>query len=428
MIIDGHPDPSPRRLNHALADRYAETARALGNEVRRINVAEIDFPVLRDPDEFLSGEVPQAIADAQRDIAWADHLVFFYPTWISDVPALLKAFIEQTFRPGFALEYGAKNGPLRKLLVGKSARFVVTMGMPASFYRWFYGEHMIKSYRRALEMCGVTPVAQTLIGSVGDSSECKTRTWFKRIARVAERDSAEQMAKFRPVRAVATAALTMGAVYLAYFGAMWLRYGTVNRTRLHDPMLDSIMPNYEVGVRHGVAINAPADLTFDVIKNTDFERSPIVRAIFRAREILLRARSAEQPVYGAFIEEITALGWTILAEEEGHEIVLGTVTQPWQPNPVFRSLPSSEFVRFKDPGFAKIAFTLRVDPTSEQRCEASTETRVQTTDLASRALFRSYWAFLSPGINLIRRVLLQQIRSEAEARYECDDVERGMRS
>ena len=51
------------------------------------------------------------------------------------MPALLKAFIEQVMRPGVALEY-RKEGFPRRVLAGRSAHLVVTMG-PALIYRWY---------------------------------------------------------------------------------------------------------------------------------------------------------------------------------------------------------------------------------------------------------------------------------------------------
>jgi putative NADPH-quinone reductase len=69
----------------------------------------------------------------------AQHLAIFFPLWHGTMPALLKVFIEQVMRPGIALEY-RKHGFPRGLLTGRSARLVVTMGMPALIYRWF-SEH-----------------------------------------------------------------------------------------------------------------------------------------------------------------------------------------------------------------------------------------------------------------------------------------------
>jgi hypothetical protein len=70
----------------------------------------------------------------------------------------------------------------------------------------------------------------------------------------------------------------------------------------------------------------------------------------------------------------------MLAEDPGHEIVFGAVTQPWAANPVFLALSPDEFAKFQEPGYVKIAWMLRVDPVDGGKSMASTETRVATTD------------------------------------------------
>lgn len=189
VIIDGHPDPSRKHLNHVLADRYAETASSAGNEVRRVNVAELDFVMLRSQADFERGTPPLDIERAQRDIKWADHLVFFFPLWHGSMPALLKAFIEQTFRPGFAMAYNAKGFP-KGLLGQKSARIIVTMGMPAFIYRTYFGAHGVKALDRStLRFAGIHPIHTTLFGGVGDVAEAKAKRWIAKVESLAIRDS-----------------------------------------------------------------------------------------------------------------------------------------------------------------------------------------------------------------------------------------------
>ena len=179
LVIDAHPDPDPARFVHALAQAYADGAS--DHEVRRIKLAELDVPVLHRASEWMSGEPAPAIAAAQADIAWAEHLVILYPLWLGDVPALLKAFLEQVMRPGFALQY-AEHGLPKKLLKGRTARLVVTMGMPALFYRLVYGAHSVKSLERnILRFVGIRPVGRTIVGAVEASAE-RRREWLEEMA------------------------------------------------------------------------------------------------------------------------------------------------------------------------------------------------------------------------------------------------------
>jgi putative NADPH-quinone reductase len=169
LVLDAHPDPDPARFVHALARTYADAAEAGGHAVATLRLAELDFPLLRRPDEWLHGEAPAVIVKAQSDIEWADHLAVFYPLWLGDMPALLKAFLEQVMRPGFALDY-REHGLPRKLLAGRSARLVVTMGMPALFYRLVYGANSVKSFERnILRLVGFRPVDRTIVGGVDDA-------------------------------------------------------------------------------------------------------------------------------------------------------------------------------------------------------------------------------------------------------------------
>ena len=169
VLIHGHPDPAPERLCHALLSAYEQGARQAGHEVRRITVADLDFPLLRTQHDWEHSPLPASLAQAQADIEWAHHLVLFFPLWLGDMPALLKGFLEQIARPGFAFRGEGSNPFARKGLTGRSARVVVTMGMPALVYRWYFRAHSVRSLERnILGFVGVSPINETLIGSVGN--------------------------------------------------------------------------------------------------------------------------------------------------------------------------------------------------------------------------------------------------------------------
>jgi putative NADPH-quinone reductase len=168
VLIQGHPDSSERHLCHALEDHYAEGAAAAGHEVQRIDVARLDFPLLRSQKEWEQSALPAALGPSQQAILWAGHLVLFFPLWLGDMPALLKGFLEQVARPGFAFHRDGDGQTMRKALGGRSARVVVTMGMPSSIYRWYFRAHSLRSLERnILGFVGIAPVHETLIGRVG---------------------------------------------------------------------------------------------------------------------------------------------------------------------------------------------------------------------------------------------------------------------
>jgi hypothetical protein len=127
-------------------------------------------------------------------------------------------------------------------------------------------------------------------------------------------------------------------------------------------------------------------------------------------------RTRDEAPSRPFLEEVLSLGWRILAEEPGREIVLGAVTQPWRADVVFRGIPPEEFAAFDEPGYVKIAWNLAASPVGPRESVFQTETRVATTDPSARARFRRYWLVVSPGILLIRRETLRMVKREAERR------------
>jgi putative NADPH-quinone reductase len=174
LVIDAHPDPAPDHFVHALADQYAAAAGAAGHLVQVVRLSELKFPWLRNAQEF-AAPPPGMISSQQQHFRWADHLVILYPLWLGSMPALLKAYLEQVLRPGFAFVYGKKNELPGKLLSGKSARIVVTMGMPSLFYRLYYQSHSVRTLaRNILGFVGFRPVKVSLIGNV-ESSRARAR-------------------------------------------------------------------------------------------------------------------------------------------------------------------------------------------------------------------------------------------------------------
>lgn len=188
LLIQGHPDGSQQHLCHALEVAYAQGAGAAGHEIQRIQVATLDFPILRSQLAWEEGALPPALEPAQTAIKWAEHLVFFFPLWLGDMPALLKGFLEQVARPGFAFGSEAGNPLTHKQLTGRSARVVVTMGMPAAVYRWYFRAHSIKSLERnILGFVGIAPVRETLVGQVGNLRPEQAQAWLAKLRRLGGR-------------------------------------------------------------------------------------------------------------------------------------------------------------------------------------------------------------------------------------------------
>ncbi len=220
----------------------------------------------------------------------------------------------------------------------------------------------------------------------------------------------------RVLGAAATCVFAFIGGWLIYAGASWLNYGRTGPSRPGDALLDRFMPAYEIAELHQTEVAVPAAITFAAAQDIDLQDSPVVRAIFRTREFILRAPHSDSTAKMPFLQQMKQLGWGVLHEEPGRIVVMGAVTQPWKAHVTFQALPPAEFASFHVPGYVKILWTLEAQPVTGSTSIFRTVTRVKTTDAVSREKFRVYWAVFSPGILLIRQEALRIVRESAQRR------------
>jgi hypothetical protein len=196
--------------------------------------------------------------------------------------------------------------------------------------------------------------------------------------------------------------------------AAWLAYGHPRTHGNNDPLIANVMPRFEVDERQERTVAASSEATFRAVQRFALGRSPVIRAIFRARALMLHAHSDMEIMTQAFLPQALAIGWRLLEEVPGRELVFGAVTQPWRSDVQFAALPRDQFIAFDSAGYVKIIWAIAVDALGPRRARVRTETRVTTTDPTARAIFRRYWAIFSPGILLIRYEALRAIARDAE--------------
>lgn len=222
-----------------------------------------------------------------------------------------------------------------------------------------------------------------------------------------------------------SAAIGFGVASAGYAAMVaWhrMRYGKVTpwRQTCGSSLLDRFIPDPEVIEHHQIAIDAPAEVVLSTARQMRLLDSPSIRAIFKLRDLALGGEPDTRPHPAPLLEQMQSIGWVILAERAGREVVMGAATQPWIAAPVFRSIPADEFMTFSAPEFVKITWTLRADPVDDTHSVFHTETRVCTTDAAARDRFRRYWSYVAPGVALIRLALLRPLKHEAERRFRAN--------
>jgi hypothetical protein len=213
--------------------------------------------------------------------------------------------------------------------------------------------------------------------------------------------------------------------WAAWTGIAWLRYGRRNSqtgSDESDALLDRFMPDYEVADRRELRIAAPAETVFEAATSLQLHNSKIIYGIFKCRELLLGSSRTKAAMPENLLAWARALGWSLLGQIPGREVVFGAATRPWEADVVFRPLEPDDFAEFHEPGYAKIVWTLRVDPIGSNDSVVRTETRATTTDRVARAKFRRYWAIFSPGIVLIRLLALRMVKRGAKLRGRSHDM------
>lgn len=181
------------------------------------------------------------------------------------------------------------------------------------------------------------------------------------------------------------------------------------------------MPRYEFHEVHSVVIRSEPAAIFAAIKSVTPAEMLLVSALFVLRALpsrLLGRGPGITPTRGRpLLEQALQVGFIMLAEAPGREIVLGTVGAFWslRGGPSVRLASAREFLDFTAPGHAKAAMNFSVEPVDSIRTRLRTETRILPTDPTARRQFARYWRVVHAGSALIRRLWLGAIRRRAES-------------
>ncbi|APX95067.1 NAD(P)H dehydrogenase [Halomonas sp. 1513] len=221
LVILGHPRSDS--LCGALADAYCEGARAAGTQLHRLDLATLAF----DPHVHTQSPNDQPLeadlSHARDLVAWAEHLVFVYPTWWGSVPALLKGFLDRIMAPGFAFRTCEGGIGYQGLLNGRSAQLITTMDTPPLIHRLLYREPGKNAMARAtLGFCGVRPVRALALGSVKEASPLQRQAWLARANRLGRQLGRGRITPVERLKYKAGAWLR--ALRLQFYPMTWIAY------------------------------------------------------------------------------------------------------------------------------------------------------------------------------------------------------------
>ncbi len=184
LIITAHP--SSLGFTHRIAEAYLRTRKAKGDtaEIMDLYAApwKKDYLIFQDQDELsMRGK---ELSTAQQMIKQADELVFVFPIWWYDVPAILKNFLDSNFSAGFAFEFTSKG--IKGLLTGKTVRFFSTSGAPGLLYRFGLMKYA-PTFRISMKNCGMKIVSKTFFGGRMKPDASKEKLWLQQVEDIAQR-------------------------------------------------------------------------------------------------------------------------------------------------------------------------------------------------------------------------------------------------
>lgn len=178
FVLIGHPDPVS--FNKELANFYADGAREKGNEVRVTSLSDISFdPMLHHGYREIQ-ELEPDLKKVQEDIRWCDHLVIFYPSWWSTMPAILKGMFDRIWLPGFAFHFHKSGLWWDGLLKGRTARVFVTSDAHPIFARIIFGDTTNEIRKGILWFAGIK-VSVKKIGPLKHITDVKKEKWLKKV-------------------------------------------------------------------------------------------------------------------------------------------------------------------------------------------------------------------------------------------------------
>jgi putative NADPH-quinone reductase len=180
MIVVGHPQTNT--LCEALGRAYKNGAESAGHDVTLFTLAALSFDPILHHGYRKEQELEPDLRRAYNALAACDHLVLVFPLWCGDMPALLKGFIERILQPDLIDHENTENAMNRAIFRDKTARIIITMNMPVSIYRFWYGGYALKLLtRNILNFIGIKPVRHTLFGMVATSKPQTRGSWVERV-------------------------------------------------------------------------------------------------------------------------------------------------------------------------------------------------------------------------------------------------------
>jgi len=174
LVVFTHP--SDRSFNHAILDNIVTGLEQAGHQVKIKDLYKENFnPILTGDDlaKLHDNDIPEKIQKEQQQLLWADGLVFIYPLWWFDRPAMLKGWFDIVLTNGLAFEYSSEG--VKGLLKHKKALVIITAG---GSKQYFIDNDALQLIHRpvtdgTLSFCGINDVSHQIYFDISNLSDAQ---------------------------------------------------------------------------------------------------------------------------------------------------------------------------------------------------------------------------------------------------------------
>lgn len=176
-------------------------------------------------------------------------------------------------------------------------------------------------------------------------------------------------------------------------------------------LIDRVLPYPDFALRHSVVIDASVHLVREAIGSAKASDDALVRCLVALRRVPSRGlRAISSGNEGLDLDAFTPL------VRGPYDLAYGMVGRFWRATPDIAPINDmASFERFSAGGFAKLVLTLEMRVLSAERTKLLTFTHVRCDGTRTWLAMSLYWAAIRPGIGLVRRRYLRQIKLRAEA-------------
>jgi putative NADPH-quinone reductase len=184
LIIFAHP--YSESYNSAILKNIVDELKRRKQSVDVLDLYKEKFnPVLGEGELalYIEGQyLDPKVKEYQKRIDSADHLIFIFPVWWYDLPAILKVFLDKVLLKNWAYELTKSGLPKGKLGFIKKTTVISTMKSPNWYYRLLYKSSIKYSFiKGTLNFCGIKNVQWINITNIESIGDQKRKKWLKKI-------------------------------------------------------------------------------------------------------------------------------------------------------------------------------------------------------------------------------------------------------